>query len=265
MQIESPPRHAGGRPTTATRTRRRLSAAVRRAQLTEVALRLFASRGFGGTTTKAIADAAGVSEGIIFRHFASKDDLYAAILEERVASADTQAVLATLQAAIASGDDARVVRETARQVLIGYRKHADLYRMMLFAALEGVDLARASQRSVGTPVFTLLRDYVRDRQAAGVLREGAAELLVFALLALPTHFATATTLFGRMKVCGSDDEVIETFTALILDGVRVPVPPRDTSAGAALRDGRRKSAKTTERDRIVSRPAAEAVSRKDPR
>ena len=60
--------------------RKRLTAAERRAQLIEVAISVFGQRGFRGATTKAIADAAGISEATIFRHFPSKDDLYVAAL-----------------------------------------------------------------------------------------------------------------------------------------------------------------------------------------
>jgi len=44
----------------------------RRRQLIEVAIELFSQRGFAGTTTKEIAAAAGVTEAVIFRHFATK-------------------------------------------------------------------------------------------------------------------------------------------------------------------------------------------------
>ena len=52
----------------------------RRTQIIEVAMTLFATKGFTGTTTRAIAQAADVSEAIIFRHFATKEDLYNAII-----------------------------------------------------------------------------------------------------------------------------------------------------------------------------------------
>src|ERR1700679_44185 len=61
----------------------RMRAEERRRHLIGVAVRLFAARGFSGTTTKAIADGGGVSEAIIFRHFKSKEDLYGAILREK--------------------------------------------------------------------------------------------------------------------------------------------------------------------------------------
>src|SRR3712207_6339125 len=61
----------------------RMSADDRRRQIAEVTIRLFAERGFRGTTTKEIAQAAGVSEAIIFRHFATKEELYTAIIDSK--------------------------------------------------------------------------------------------------------------------------------------------------------------------------------------
>src|SRR5438270_13167565 len=54
----------------------RFSAANRRQQIMDVALQLFARRGFQGTTTRQIAERARANEAIIFRHFPSREDLY---------------------------------------------------------------------------------------------------------------------------------------------------------------------------------------------
>ena len=59
----------------------RMAAADRRRHLVETALRLFTEGSYRGTTTAEIARAAGVSEPILYRHFASKRDLYLAALE----------------------------------------------------------------------------------------------------------------------------------------------------------------------------------------
>jgi AcrR family transcriptional regulator len=59
----------------------RMAAADRRLHLVETALRLFTDGSYHGTTTAEIARAAGVSEPILYRHFASKRDLYLAALE----------------------------------------------------------------------------------------------------------------------------------------------------------------------------------------
>jgi AcrR family transcriptional regulator len=59
----------------------RMAAAERRQHLIETAIRLFTEGSYHGTTTAEIARTAGVSEPILYRHFASKRDLYLAALE----------------------------------------------------------------------------------------------------------------------------------------------------------------------------------------
>ncbi|HLY85703.1 MAG TPA: TetR/AcrR family transcriptional regulator [Gaiellaceae bacterium] len=59
----------------------RMAAAERRQHLIETAIRLFTEGSYRGTTTAEIARAAGVSEPILYRHFASKRALYLAVLE----------------------------------------------------------------------------------------------------------------------------------------------------------------------------------------
>ena len=61
----------------------RMAGEERRLQIVRVAMRLFSQRGFRGTTTKEIAVAAGVSEAMVFRHFATKEELYSAILDHK--------------------------------------------------------------------------------------------------------------------------------------------------------------------------------------
>lgn len=60
----------------------RLSAAERRHQLVEVALRVFADQGFHGTSMSDIAIAAGVTKPVLYQHFGSKRQLYGELLTE---------------------------------------------------------------------------------------------------------------------------------------------------------------------------------------
>jgi AcrR family transcriptional regulator len=59
----------------------RLPAARRREQLLEVALHVFASRGFHQTSMNDVADAAGVTKPVLYQHFSSKRALYLELLE----------------------------------------------------------------------------------------------------------------------------------------------------------------------------------------
>lgn len=55
---------------------------LRRQLILSAAKRCFARHGFAGTTTKSVAAAASISEGLLFKHFSTKSALYAEILAE---------------------------------------------------------------------------------------------------------------------------------------------------------------------------------------
>ena len=59
--------------------RKRLASADRRQSILAAATDAFAAEGFGGARTQQIARAAGVSEGLLFRHFSTKAALYDAV------------------------------------------------------------------------------------------------------------------------------------------------------------------------------------------
>src|SRR5689334_3914349 len=60
----------------------RMTSDLRRQLILGAAKRCFARNGFAGTTTKSVAAAAAISEGILFKHLPSKAALYAEILAE---------------------------------------------------------------------------------------------------------------------------------------------------------------------------------------
>jgi len=71
-----------GAAPAARRTRR--PAAQRRAEILAAARRLFAERGFHGTTTRDLAAAADVNDALLYRYFANKQEILAALVDEAV-------------------------------------------------------------------------------------------------------------------------------------------------------------------------------------
>jgi AcrR family transcriptional regulator len=61
----------------------RLSAADRRRTILDAALRLFARRGYEGASVDDIAAEAGITVAVIYRHFKSKQELHATVLQEQ--------------------------------------------------------------------------------------------------------------------------------------------------------------------------------------
>src|SRR5262245_51686136 len=77
----------------------RLPAAARREQLLAVALEVFARQGFHATSMNDVAEAAGVTKPVLYQHFASKRELYLALLGEVGARLMEAITAATSQAA----------------------------------------------------------------------------------------------------------------------------------------------------------------------
>lgn len=75
---------------------RRLPASERRSRILDGAMRVFAERGYEGSSMTEIARAGGVTAAVIYDHFASKQQLHGALLEEQ-----TDALLAHVGEAIA--------------------------------------------------------------------------------------------------------------------------------------------------------------------
>lgn len=104
----------------------RLKAPQRREQLIAVATKQFAKFGYDATTTASIAEAAGVTEPILYRHFATKQELFTAITREM-----SEQTLTHWRELVEDIDDpAEQLREIARQFPSHLRELADAYRVI---------------------------------------------------------------------------------------------------------------------------------------
>src|SRR5580698_1220098 len=63
----------------------------RRQQLLDIGRRLFAERGFDGTSIEEIAAQAGVSKPVVYEHFGGKEGLYAVVVDREVERLTTAA------------------------------------------------------------------------------------------------------------------------------------------------------------------------------
>src|SRR5947207_14504730 len=80
----------------------RLDSDERRKAIVRTAVPLFARKGFAGTTTRELAQAAGISEALLFLHFPSKQLLYREILQLGCEADPALEKLATLQPSAAT-------------------------------------------------------------------------------------------------------------------------------------------------------------------
>ena len=208
-------------PATTKPDHPRMSGEDRRRQLIDVAIDLFSRKGFSGTTTKEIAAAAGVTEAIIFRHFATKEDLYKAILDTKCAPDRATEWLAEAQVFMDTNDDEGLFRLLLAQILRGYREETQFKRLMLYAALEGHDLAIMHHNQIKLPIGFKLLEYIGRRQAEGALRGCNPVAILYALAGIPEAYAMHKYIHKEAFPNESDEPFVDTFVAILMDGLRV--------------------------------------------
>lgn len=142
----------------------RMTSDLRRQLILGAAKRCFARHGFAGTTTKSIAAAAAISEGLLFKHFPSKAALYAEILADEC-EADPQLAhllgqepsTATLVSLVTG-----MVRHFLQISNGAEQEEAQRLRLMASSHLDDGEFARIIYAKVGKligPVFTASLDH----------------------------------------------------------------------------------------------------------
>ena len=117
---------------------KRLQASERRASILAVAKVLFADKGYHGVSVDEIATRLAVSPAVLYRHFASKQDLYEAVLSEIACTRENY-----VDVVVRGPDDfgGMLARMTLMYVE-SVARDPDYLRMELHAALEGSQAAR---------------------------------------------------------------------------------------------------------------------------
>ncbi|MGE3509620.1 MAG: TetR/AcrR family transcriptional regulator [Vicinamibacterales bacterium] len=193
--------------------------AARRQQILDAVIDLFSRRGFNGTTTREIAKAAGVAEALIFRHFARKEDLYAAILQQGAHRGDTRQWLPDLRSLAERGDDHGLLTTLFRQLIAQHDHAHDFLRLMLYSALEEHALTQMFYQEQIEPLQQFLLAYITKRQRDGVFRACDAPGAVRAILALPSHHVLVTRLLRSSAWPVDDQAAVATFADFVLGGL----------------------------------------------
>jgi AcrR family transcriptional regulator len=216
----------------------RLTACDRREQILDVASSLFARQGHKGTTTRAIARRAGVSEAIVFRHFRNKDDLYWAVIDRKCRVSDVQR--RTEAALTASDDDLEVFTGLAREMLRRNLANPDVFRLLLFSALEDHSLSGKFFRIYIAKRYQILAEHISKRIEQGEFRQTDPLLAARNFLGMLVYHFLIQEVFGAKRLHKYDlDEVAETVAELWLQGMQ---------AAPKARPGTRRNGKTADRN-----------------
>ena len=174
----------------------RLPAAQRREQLLDHAAELFAKNGYARATTAELARAAGITEPIIYRHFASKRDLFIALIER---SADRTLKFWEEHLKGASDPAERLRRLIGENPMV-HGPQRDSYRVLLQAITEVDDeqIRHAISRHIGNLHAFLRKELEQAQSEHKVPTRMSADLMAWLLI----HAGMGYGVLSALKVPG---------------------------------------------------------------
>jgi AcrR family transcriptional regulator len=179
-----------------------------RQHILDKAAEVFASKGLANTKISDLAEAAGVSQGLLYRYFTDKDDLFIALLEKPV----NGAIQWTRDATEYIGSPLEKLRRLTEQLLQGMSEEPEYFQILTQAmALSG----RAFETLVKLEtVVEMLRELMTEGQKVGEIAKRDPDQLVFLYLSclyglaagkslnlewIDEHFPTAEAVLQVLK------------------------------------------------------------------
>ena len=150
-----------------------------RTRILQAAQRLFAAKGFEGTTTRDLAQTAGVAEGTLFRHFANKK----AILVE-VATSGWVDLLTDLLTELSEMGSYKAIAQVMCRRMWNLQKNADIMRVCFMEVQFHPDLRDRIQTEVIDKMTAVAEAFFQTAIDKGIYRQMDAKLVAKVFLGL---------------------------------------------------------------------------------
>lgn len=134
-------------------------------KILQAALKLFAQRGYGGTTTRDLAQAAGVAEGTLFRHFENKKAILVA-----VASQGWVDILTDLLTELSEMEGYRAIGQVMQRRMLNLRKNSNIMRVCFMEAQFHPELREQIQTQVITKMIDVAEAFFQTAIDRGIYR-----------------------------------------------------------------------------------------------
>jgi len=199
------------------------------ARIVEAAVQLFSRQGYKGTSTREIAQLAGVNEATLFRYFARKADLFWAAAESRL----TRLKLGReLQNGLATDvDPAIVVPMLVEFVMDVIGRHPELTRLLYVAGFELPGADRMFREHLG-PIFDTVNAYFGRCAARGAICNLEPTFATLGLAGAVSAHRNLHQLFTGRDLRWDVQELAPAYAQFWLNALRLQVPVA-SNAGAS--------------------------------
>ncbi len=189
----------------------------RREQILDAALRVFAKKGFAKATNKDIAREAGITTGLIYHYFASKEGLLKAIFEER----SPLQLIRSISPEMLAQPTEQFLRFFAAQMLavVEDEKTMQLVRVYLPEAIYNPQSAPFGAAAISEGI-QFLAGYLQGKMNTGELRQANAGLIASIFLGSIFDIALRRqALKDWQSLQFTRDQIAETAVSMLLQGL----------------------------------------------
>jgi len=183
----------------------------------QAAVDVFTQKGFSGATTKEIAQAAGIAEGTIFRHFASKVEILYSIVEGFIPLIGVESLKKVIKECEGLG-----IRDAVRQIIENrfqlMRDSKPFVRIILIESNYDPKLRQLYYDQVYCPIQQLLRDFFANGITRNDFRDIDPDLTASIIVSFVLYEAIAQEFLELDPVYGQSFTA-EGVTDILLDGI----------------------------------------------
>jgi AcrR family transcriptional regulator len=188
-----------------------------RLQIMQAAYALFLEKGFNGTSIRQIADQAGIALGGIYNHFASKEEIFAAVFVERHPYLE---VLPFLDAAY--GDDIEtILRDITQRIIAVLAERPDFLNLMF---IEMIEFKGAHLPLLAEKAFPRLQNFIAritSLEGRDHLRPLPLAIILRAFLGFFISYAVSERIIGQLPAEFQVNN-LEDYVDIFLHGILQP-------------------------------------------
>jgi AcrR family transcriptional regulator len=174
---------------------------------------LYATKGSRGTTTREVADRAGVNEATLFRHFGTKQQLLSEMLNYYSGVSDFPEMLTRIRSLPAIEEQ---LLEVASVLVVGMRGKEDLIKVSMAEELSNPDGSTCAWRAP-TEARQRLGLFFEEKVSAGQLR-GDPSYLARVFMSLFFAFVMARKMWSELDM--PPEQAVRQLVEIFLNGAR---------------------------------------------
>jgi AcrR family transcriptional regulator len=189
----------------------------RREQILEAALRVFARNGYARSTNKDVAQEAGITPGLIYHYFPSKEALLKAVIEE----ASPVQGIRSLKPEMLDQPVESFLRFVLRQMLeiAESERFLQLVRIMLPEMLHNASFSPAGATTLQEATL-FMKNYLAGKMSTGELRQADPGMVAQVLMSSTSGFVLRRVVFQDPAAMEfTHDEIVEGILSTSLQGI----------------------------------------------